>query len=195
MFRALGVVYTVKELDSLAKHGQSLKKLFGGINLTSGFVQVSESFFIMALADVNDGGFPYMGISPGRTRPCTHSERASFDCTAQDSLGKNVSEEVCFWLWGKDNRLQLPEEPSVTKQWMRFFFLGQKLSFSSVCWRMFYKQGPVRCWICTSFNTERWSSPCYKRSRSWFRTADGKLSETASNVCFASDRAQVFVTL
>ncbi len=45
MFRALGVVYTVKELDSLAKHGQSLKKLFGGINLTSGFVQVSESFF------------------------------------------------------------------------------------------------------------------------------------------------------
>ncbi len=26
----------------------------------------------MALADVNDGGTPYMGISPRRTRPCTH---------------------------------------------------------------------------------------------------------------------------
>ncbi len=22
--------------------------------------------------DVNDGGTPYMGISPGRARPCTH---------------------------------------------------------------------------------------------------------------------------
>ncbi len=41
-------------------------------NLTSGFVQVSGKFFsIMALADVNDGGTPYMGISPGRARPST----------------------------------------------------------------------------------------------------------------------------
>ncbi len=28
--------------------------------------------------------------------------------------------------------------------------------------------------ICPSFDTERWSGPSYKRSRSWFRTADGK---------------------
>ncbi len=51
-FHAFRVVYTVKELDTHAKHGQSFKKLFGHIteyfcakNLTSGFVQVSESFF------------------------------------------------------------------------------------------------------------------------------------------------------
>ncbi len=51
-FHALRVVYTVKELDSHAKHGQSFKKTFGRTkeyfnakNLTSGFVQVSESFF------------------------------------------------------------------------------------------------------------------------------------------------------
>ncbi len=77
-------------------------------NLTSGFVQVSESFFsIVALADVNEGGTPYMGISPRRARPCTHRpereqerahQRASLGCTARDSLGKNVSKEVCFWL-------------------------------------------------------------------------------------------------
>ncbi len=29
-------------------------------------------FLTMALADVNDGGTSYMGISPGRTRPCMH---------------------------------------------------------------------------------------------------------------------------
>ncbi len=51
-FHAFGVVYTVKELDSHAKHGQSFKKRFGSMteyfcaqNLTSGFIQVSESFF------------------------------------------------------------------------------------------------------------------------------------------------------
>ncbi len=52
LFHAFRVVYTVKELDSHAKHRQSLNKQFGHIaeyfcakNLTSGIVQVSESFF------------------------------------------------------------------------------------------------------------------------------------------------------
>ncbi len=52
LFHAFRVVYTVKELDSHAKHGQSLKIFLGRIteyfcakNLTSGFVQVLESFF------------------------------------------------------------------------------------------------------------------------------------------------------
>ncbi len=52
LFHAFRVVYTGKEFDSHAKHGQSLKIFFGRIteyfcakNLTSGFVQVSESFF------------------------------------------------------------------------------------------------------------------------------------------------------
>ncbi len=51
-FHAFRVVYTGKEFDSHARHGQSLKKKIGRIteyfcvkNLTSGFVQVSESFF------------------------------------------------------------------------------------------------------------------------------------------------------
>ncbi len=36
-----------------------------------------EFFPIVALHDVNEGGTPYMPISPGRTRPCTHRpERA-----------------------------------------------------------------------------------------------------------------------
>ncbi len=51
LFHAFRVVYTVKERDSHAKHGQSFRKKFEliteyfcGKNLTSGFVQVSESF-------------------------------------------------------------------------------------------------------------------------------------------------------
>ncbi len=31
-----------------------------------------EFFSIVVLDDVNDGGTPYMGISPRRARPCTH---------------------------------------------------------------------------------------------------------------------------
>ncbi len=51
LFHAFRVVYTGKEFDSHAKHGQSFKKIwtynrvFCAKNLTSGFVQVSESFF------------------------------------------------------------------------------------------------------------------------------------------------------
>ncbi len=75
LFHAFRIVYTVKELDSHAKHGQSFKKLFGSMTeyfcakiLPSGFVQVSESFFYV-LPDVMKDGTPYMGISPRRTRP------------------------------------------------------------------------------------------------------------------------------
>ncbi len=53
LFHAFRVVYTVKELDSNAKHRQckkpktiwSIPEYFCAKNLTSGFVQVSKSFF------------------------------------------------------------------------------------------------------------------------------------------------------
>ncbi len=80
LFHAFRVVYTVKELDSHAKHGQSLKKMFWMYNRVflcqkSHFrvrTSFGEFFSIVVLDDVNDGGTPYMGISPGRTRPYTH---------------------------------------------------------------------------------------------------------------------------
>ncbi len=67
LFHAFRVVYTVgKELDSHAKHEQSFKKLFGGIteyfsakNPSSGFVQVSESFFFFRDAPID---WPVIGI-------------------------------------------------------------------------------------------------------------------------------------
>ncbi len=100
LFHAFRVVYTVKELDFHAKHGQSFKKNF---RVRTSF---GEFFSIVVLDDVNDGGTPYMGISPGRTRQYRHRperERAHQHgsigrLAAWDSLGKNVSKEVCFWL-------------------------------------------------------------------------------------------------
>ncbi len=79
LFHAFRVVYTVKELDSHAKHGQSFKKFFWTYNRVflcqkSHFrVRTSfrEFFSIVVLNDVNDGGTPYMGIFPeerARTR-------------------------------------------------------------------------------------------------------------------------------
>ncbi len=77
----------------------------------------------MALADVNDGGSPYMGISPGRIRPCMHQpeqdqvhahQHASSGCAdARDSLGKNVSKEVCFGCEGKITLFSFPKKNSV----------------------------------------------------------------------------------
>ncbi len=89
------------------------KKCFGRIteyfcakNLTSGFVQVSESFFsIVVLDDVNDGGNSLYGHFSRKNTPLHASTRAraanqhaSIGSAARDSLGKNVSKEVCFWL-------------------------------------------------------------------------------------------------
>ncbi len=75
LFHAFRVVYTGKEFDSHAKHGQSFKKNFGRITVflcqKSHFrirTSFGEFFSIVVLYDVNDGGTPYMGIS----RPCTH---------------------------------------------------------------------------------------------------------------------------
>ncbi len=185
LFHAFRVVYTVKELDSHAKHGQSLKKKIWTYNRV--FLCQKSHFWIRTsvLDDVNDGGTPYMGISPGRTRPCTHRperegehahQRASIGrLAARDSLGKNVSKEVCFWLWGKDNLVQLPKTTHrYVNSGYSLFFRGSNGVSQVFCWRTFYKQGPIRRWICTWFNTERWSGPSYKRSRSWFRTADGE---------------------
>ncbi len=100
---------------------------------------------------------------------------------AQEWLEKNVSKKECvFGCEGKLILFSFPKNPALREQWMRFVFPGQQRSFATVYlfpsfrWWMFYKQGPVRCWICTSFDTERWSGPSNKRSRSWFGTGGCK---------------------
>ncbi len=161
------------------------KKKFGRIteyfcakNLTSGFVEER----VRARIDQSENeSVPSQCASIGTL-------------AARASLGKNVSKEVCFLVVREDNLVQLPKEPTVTWTVDIVCFSGAAMEFlKCFCWRTFYKQGPIRRWICTSFNTERWSGPSYKRSRSWFRTADGKWNGIKCLFCWRSE--QVLVTL
>ncbi len=56
---------------------------------------------------------PVHASTGARARACPSTHFIQLHCTglAQE---EHVSKEVCFWLWGKDNLVQLPEEPSIT---------------------------------------------------------------------------------
>ncbi len=202
LFRPFRVIYTVKELDSHAKHGQSFKnnlEVWLSISVAKIFLPGSYKFRKVFFNhgscwrkrrwDTIYGNFsrknaPVHASTRARARPSTRFIQ-------RDSLGKNVSKEVCFWLWGKDNLVQLPKRTQrYVNSGRSLFFFGAAMDFHKcVCWRTFYKQGPVWRWICTSFDTERWSNPSYKRSRSWFRTADGKWNGIKC-LCFVLDRSK-----
>ncbi len=121
LFHAFRVVYTVKEFDSHAKHGQSLKKKIWMYNRVfrcqkSHFRVRTSGEFFQSWFLLNEGGTPYMGISPGRTRPCTHraNQHASSGSAARHSLEKNLSKEECFGCEGKITLFSFPKQPSVT---------------------------------------------------------------------------------
>ncbi len=98
-----------------------ITEYFCATNLTSGFVKVSEFFSTVALADVNDGGTPYMGISPGRTRPCTHRpkqerrhQRSLSGCTADKRFINKTQFDAGFahCLILKDGAVPAIKDPS-----------------------------------------------------------------------------------
>ncbi len=112
LFHAFRVVYTVKEFDSHAKHGQSLKKKIGRIteyfcakNLTSGFVQVSESFFrSLFLMTVELLIWAFLSEECVRAR-IDRSENKSAPINTLQSAGwqhgtrsGRMSLKKCFWL-------------------------------------------------------------------------------------------------
>ncbi len=204
LFHAFRVVYTGKEFDSHAKHGQSLKKKFGRITVflcQKSHFQIRTSFgefFFDRCSWWRKRRWNSLYGHFSRKNAPVHAstgaraanQHASIGSAARDSLGKNVSKEVCFWLWGKDNLVQLPKTTHrYVNSGYSLFFRGSNGVSQVFCWRTFYKQGPIRRWICTSFNIERWSGPSYKRSRSWFRTADGKRNGIKC-LCFVGDRSK-----
>ncbi len=69
----------------------------------------------MALHDVLKGRILCMAISPRikKHRPEREQPINVIGSAAQDLIEKNVSTEVCLWLLGKDNLVQLPKEPSI----------------------------------------------------------------------------------
>ncbi len=138
-------------------------------NLTCGFVQTSEFFSIVALADVNECGTPYMGISPVIARPCTHRPEREQELHLAallhgTSSGRMSLKKSGFGCEGKIIMFSFPKNPALREQWMQFVFSSSN-RVSQVC-LPFYKQGPVPRWICTLFDSERWSGPSYQRSRS-----------------------------
>ncbi len=141
------------------------------------------------------GGTPYMGISHRRMRPCTHRperEQERFNALHPAALhrtrsGRMSLKKCVFGCKGKITLFSFPKNPALRKQWIQFVFGAAMEILKCVCWRKFYKRGPVRRWICASLVTERWSGLSYKRSRSWFRTADGKLNGIKC-LCFVGDR-------
>ncbi len=124
-------LFTVKELDSHAKHGQSKKNkiwTYNSISVPKSHFRVrtsfGEFFSIVVLDDVNDGGTPYMGISPGRTRRARidQSESESAPINALQSAGwqhgtrsGSMSLKKCvFGCEGKITLFSFPKQPTVT---------------------------------------------------------------------------------
>ncbi len=83
-------------------------------------------FSIVALHDVNEGGTPYMGISPRKIN-ALHSAAQHGTRSGRMSLKKCV-----FGCEEKITLFSFPKNPALRKQWMQFVFSGQQRSFSSV---------------------------------------------------------------
>ncbi len=131
LFHAFRVVYTGKEFDSHAKHGQSFQKKIWTYKVflcqKSHFrvrTSFGEFFSIVVLDDVNDGGTPYMGISPeerARAR-IDQSENESAPINALQSAGwqhgtrsGRMSLKKCvFGCEVKITLFSFPKEPTVT---------------------------------------------------------------------------------
>ncbi len=90
-------------------------------------------FSIMALADVNDSWTPYMGISSGRTRPCTHRpepERAHHPAALHGTHSGRMSLKKCvFGCKGKITLFSLPKEHNVTWTVDGVCFSGSAMEF------------------------------------------------------------------
>ncbi len=100
--------------------------------------------------------------------PSASSAALHRTCSRKMSLKQCV-----FGCEGKITLFSFPKNPTLRQQWMQFNFVGQQQSFTSFYFSCNFGDrefsvlfGPVRRWICTSFDTERWSCPSDKRSRS-----------------------------
>ncbi len=202
LFHAFRVVYTGKEFDSHAKHGQSFKKnnwTYNRVLCQKSHFRIrtsfGEFFSIVVLYDVNDGGTPYMGIS----RPCTHRpereqerahQRASIGrLAARASLGKNVSKECVFWLWGKITLFSFPKQPTVTWTVDIVCFSGAAMEFLK-CFvdERFINKAQFDAGFAHRLILKDGAVPAIKDPGH-----DSELqmvSETASNDCFVGNRSK-----
>ncbi len=172
----------------------------------SGSYNFGTFFPIMALLDGMKDGTPYMGISKSARARIDRSEsesKSKCECALINALylaalhgihsGNMSLKKSVFGCEGKITSFSFLKNPALHEQWTQFVFRGSN-GVSQACLLMnVYKQGPVRRWICTWFDTERWSGPSYERSRSWFRTSDDKWNCIKCLFCWRLE--QMLVTL
>ncbi len=201
LFHAFRVVYTGKEFDSHAKHGQSLKKIFGRITVflcqKSHFrirTSFGEFFSIVVLYDVNDGGTPYMGISRARI---DQSESESAPIKALQSAGwqhgprsGRMSLKKCvFGCEGKITLFSFPKQPTVTWTVDIVCFSGAAMEFLK-CFvdERFINKAQFDAGFAHRLILKDGAVPAIKDPGH-----DSELqmvSETASNDCFVGNRSK-----
>ncbi len=147
-FHACWVIYTVKELDSHAKHGQSFKKRFGRITVflcpihTSGFLtSFGKLFFHHGSSGRNEEWNSLYGHFSRKSAPVHTSTsararaRPSTRFIRQHCTGLALKECLLRSVFGCKGNITLfsfPKKPALRKQWMHFVFPGQQRSFASV---------------------------------------------------------------
>ncbi len=111
-----------------------------------------------------------------------------------DSLGKNVSTEVCFWFKGKITLFSFPKSQALRKQWMQFVFAVQQLGFTSVFVdEGFINKAQLDAGFAHRLILKDGAVPAIKDPG---HDSELQKSETASNVCvLLAIGAQVLVTL
>ncbi len=106
------------------------------------YFRVRTSFrdiFSIVDLDINEGGTTYMGISPRRTRPCTHrpEENKSAPSTCFMRLhgthsGRMSLKKCVFGCEGKRTLFSFPKNPALCKTWMQFV-LQESNGVSQLC--------------------------------------------------------------
>ncbi len=147
----------------------------------------------MALADVNDGGTPYMGISPvhastrARARACPSMRAHSAALLHGTRSGRMSLKECVFGCERKITLFSFPKNPALHEQWMQFVFSQQKRSFSSVFVdKRFINKAQFNAGFAHRLILKDGAVPAIKDP-----SHDSELqmvSETASNVCFVFNR-------
>ncbi len=93
---------------------------------------------------------------------------------------------------GKITLFSFPKNPALRKQWMQFVFPGQQRSFSSVFVdERFINKAQFDAGFAHRLILKDGAVPAIK-SRSWFRTADGKWNGIKC-LCFAHRRSFTFL--
>ncbi len=130
-----------------------------------------------------------------RARARVHTSMCCFWLHWTGLVWKNVSKGVYFWLWGKDNLVQLPEEPSVMLTVDAVCYSEAAKEFlKCVCWRPVYK-AQFNAGFALHLILKDGAVPVIKDpGHEWFRTADGKWNGIKC-MRFAGDRARVLVNL